>query len=486
MSVSVSLNGTTYTIPQSTERGWGAQVTSWIQAVSQHTLQKSGGSFTLTAEVDFGATYGPKAAYFSSRNSNPSSSGIVRLANAESIGWRNNANSANLLLTVTSGDLLQFNSDTVCLLTATQTLTNKTLTSPIITSFIGPSSAVITPPSVTGTLATLDGTETLTNKALTSPTITISSSASKVAIYDGSNNLSAESTLAVSRGGTNVASYTSGDLLYASGPTTLSKLGIGSNGQFLKVTSSLPSWGTITGTLAAVSKTTTYTIGATDDVIYCNTSGGAFTLTLPAATGSGKVYTIKYTDSGIANALTVQRASSDTIQDVAASLTSVTLNTQGETIIIHDSASAVWQILERRIPCVVTAFTPTGSWSTNTTYTGTYTRMGMWAHFDIHIALAGAPTSAALTVNLPITIDTSKLAAGTNAQTFGIGLVNDTGVRQVPVTVEYNSTTSVAVRYDNSSSPTELVSVTQATPVTLGNTDYVNMQFKVPVSGWNG
>jgi hypothetical protein len=43
-------------------------------------------------------------------------------------------------------------------------------------------------------------------------------------------------------GGTNLASYTVGDLLYASGSTTISKLGIGSTNYFLHSTGSAPSW----------------------------------------------------------------------------------------------------------------------------------------------------------------------------------------------------------------------------------------------------
>lgn len=45
-------------------------------------------------------------------------------------------------------------------------------------------------------------------------------------------------------GGTGLSSYTSGDILYASGTTTLSKLGVGSTGNCLTVSSSLPAWGT--------------------------------------------------------------------------------------------------------------------------------------------------------------------------------------------------------------------------------------------------
>jgi len=57
----------------------------------------------------------------------------------------------------------------VILDTATQTLTNKTLTTPTIASITN--GGTITIPSGAGTFATIAGTQTLTNKTLTSPTI---------------------------------------------------------------------------------------------------------------------------------------------------------------------------------------------------------------------------------------------------------------------------------------------------------------------------
>lgn len=57
----------------------------------------------------------------------------------------------------------------VVLDTATQTLTNKTLTTPTIASITN--GGTITVPSGAGTFATIAGTQTLTNKTLTSPTI---------------------------------------------------------------------------------------------------------------------------------------------------------------------------------------------------------------------------------------------------------------------------------------------------------------------------
>ena len=51
----------------------------------------------------------------------------------------------------------------------------------------------------------------------------------------------------VNRGGTGLTSYTTGDLLYASSSTVLSKINIGSANQVLTVSGGVPSWQNATG-----------------------------------------------------------------------------------------------------------------------------------------------------------------------------------------------------------------------------------------------
>lgn len=113
MSVSVTLNGATYTIPETSETGWGDQVTNWIQVASSALLQKTGGTFTLSAAADFGANYGLKSLYFSTREASPAGSGVVRLSNDEEISWRNAADSADLPLKVDSSNRLTFNGNPI-------------------------------------------------------------------------------------------------------------------------------------------------------------------------------------------------------------------------------------------------------------------------------------------------------------------------------------------------------------------------------------
>jgi hypothetical protein len=127
MSTTLTVTGNNYDFPQTGDENWGDEVTDWATAVTNGMLQKSGGSFFLTAEVDFGATYGLKTSYYKSRGTNVASAGEVRLANTENIKWRNAANSADLGLSVNASNALQFNSLTLVDLSSAQTLTNKTV-----------------------------------------------------------------------------------------------------------------------------------------------------------------------------------------------------------------------------------------------------------------------------------------------------------------------------------------------------------------------
>ena len=103
-------------------------------------------------------------------------------------------------------------------LTNTATLTNKTLTTPVISSISN--SGTVTLPTGSVTLASLTGTETFTNKTLTSPVLTTPSISTMT---------------------------TTGDILYASAASTPARLGIGTEGFVLTVSSGLPVWSASSG-----------------------------------------------------------------------------------------------------------------------------------------------------------------------------------------------------------------------------------------------
>lgn len=113
MSQSVTLNSSSYTIPDVGENDWGQNVTDFLVAIPGAVLQKSGGAFTLTADVDFGANFGLKSIYYKSRSANPATIGTLRLGVSEVVSWRNNANGANLSLGIDASDLLTYDGSRV-------------------------------------------------------------------------------------------------------------------------------------------------------------------------------------------------------------------------------------------------------------------------------------------------------------------------------------------------------------------------------------
>ena len=97
-------------------------------------------------------------------------------------------------------------------------------------------------------------------------------------------------TIGIAYGGTNITSYTKGDILYASDTNVLSKLAKGTDGQVLKLTNGLPAWGTDIDT----NTNTTYSQSAesaTDGAILRLTAGGS---------GSGNDDIKLKSDTGIA------------------------------------------------------------------------------------------------------------------------------------------------------------------------------------------
>lgn len=109
MSELVVFNGASFIIPVPDDVDWGQNVTDFLVAIPAGCLQNTGGAFTLTADANFGATFGLVSAYFKSRTSNIASAGVVRLANADLVEWRNFANSGNNTLGVNSSNQLVYN-----------------------------------------------------------------------------------------------------------------------------------------------------------------------------------------------------------------------------------------------------------------------------------------------------------------------------------------------------------------------------------------
>lgn len=137
-------------------------------------------------------------------------------------------------------------------------------------------------------------------------------------------------------------------------------------------------------------------------------------------------------------------------------------------------------------------WTPTGSISGNTTYTGKRRRVGDMLEVKVHIAYSAAPTTltAGILINLPsgLTIDTNKLVT-TQAYTTvpGIGTHTDIGVANHNVVFAYDTTTSVralAVYTGTTPNQTQIQDISKTSPFTIGSGDMTDLFFTVPITGW--
>lgn len=136
-----------------------------------------------------------------------------------------------------------------------------------------------------------------------------------------------------------------------------------------------------------------------------------------------------------------------------------------------------------------TAWTPTGSWVANTTYTGVYRRVNDTLEARVSLDLTGAPTATSLNINLPagLTIDTSKLLGTLTQNVLGHGTSRDDSSTGEPVlVVRYNGATSVRVYYDLIGSVwlDDSDRVDGSVPVPWANNDTLNIYFSVPILEW--
>lgn len=543
-SVTVNINGTNYTIPEVGERGWGSNVTSWIQAASSGLLQKSGGTFSLTADTDFGSSFGLKSTYYKSRNATPATTGQFRLGNTEGLYWRNAANSANLGLSVNASDILTYNGN------------------PIVgTSALGASSVVLTDSG--GALTT---TTTLARNKVASGT------ASHVLVNDGSGNLSSEAQLAITRGGTGQATAaagfdalapttTNGDMILRAAGTN-ARLPVGASGQVLKVVGSAPTWSSFSGGVNYVSANPDAEGGTTGWATYADAAGSvpvdgtggspnelftqssssplrgtySFQLAKDAANrqGQGVSYDFTVDRADLAKPLMISfdyeasgvftGGDSSDIRVFIYDVTNASLitpapytlqcavnvqcrflsyfqtasNSSSYRLILHTATTnaSVWALKLDNVyvgPDQQSYGSPVSDWvafspnmgATNTTYTGYWRRVGDSMEVQVGFTFSGAP-SAFGSVNLPtgFTIDTAKLANATAYQSnFGEGMVYISGSAQ-PLHLTYSATTGLAMVYEASTS-NQITPTSPTAPYTLDATSRASVWFRVPIAGWS-
>lgn len=136
------------------------------------------------------------------------------------------------------------------------------------------------------------------------------------------------------------------------------------------------------------------------------------------------------------------------------------------------------------------SYTPTGSWTTNTTYSGQYRRVGDNLEVLVQVDTSGAPNSTSLSIDLPnsLSIDSNKLT-NTTAGNDSLGNVwiysNTTAYHG---TTLYNDSTSVLVQVSAANATYTYWNggaVTPTVPNTFGSGNFVIARFSVPIQGWS-
>lgn len=135
-----------------------------------------------------------------------------------------------------------------------------------------------------------------------------------------------------------------------------------------------------------------------------------------------------------------------------------------------------------------TAYTPTGSWTANVTYTGLYRIIGDTMELQAKVLCSAAPTNAALLITIPstYTLTTSKLLVST-ASTNQVGLAylhdNGTNFFYGPCYILTSDPTNIVVRVWNAGS-TYLVadSLSSTVPMTWAINDSALITARFPVT----
>ncbi len=146
-------------------------------------------------------------------------------------------------------------------------------------------------------------------------------------------------TVPIASGGTNITSYTTGDILYASATNVLSKLPIGSTGKKLTVVAGVPAWvdSTAVGAATLTVGSSAITGGTTTRVLYNN----AGTLGEYTVTGTGTTAVLSTSPTLVTPVLGVATATSINKVAITAPVTSSTLTVADGSSLITSGAFAL-------------------------------------------------------------------------------------------------------------------------------------------------
>lgn len=276
---------------------------------------------------------------------------------------------------------------------------------------------------------------------------------------------------------------TGGDIVYGGASGVETRLANGSAGQVLTSagTTAAPTWSAAPGVYTpTASKTSAYN-AVNGDYVLADSSGGTFAVTLPTATAGHKV-AIKKTDTSFV-AVTVV----GTVDGVSGDR----LDTQNE-VIEYLADGTNWHQISRKYPSVWTSYTPTGSWSTNTSYTGYYRRVGDSLQLRITVAVTGAPdavdlsfTSAQLLNGLTgLSLDTGRLSGGAaNISNLGSATLEDAGTSYRFAGALYDKSATI-LHFPTIAAGTSYSDINSTAPFTFASGDSVGIEITIPITSW--
>jgi hypothetical protein len=496
-SVNVTVNGSSYTIPQTNEKGWGTNVTNWIQAISSSTLQPTGGTFSLTNDVNFGNSFGPLAPYYKSASSNLASAGVLRLAVSDQVAWRNNANSANLALSIDASNNLLFNGNIIQ--TAGNANANDSTfyiynnadnTKKLAFSAAGITTAntrTITMPDADVNLTAVPNTTLTGSRAIATTSGGVLTPATTTATELGYVSGVTSAIQTQINGKLTNPMTTTGDVIYSSNNSgAAARLGVGSTGQSLVVASGIPSWGKQLLLAATRSVTTTDSASSTaDDVLIL--SGSSFTETLPNATGNaGKIFVLIHNGTSLSQKYTLATGGGN-VCGIASGSYVLTTNLES-LVVISDGAN--YQCPYHHTDTTSVAYTPTvsGGWTGQSAISFTWERHGhMMRVIGSFSATGSAATIGSVSLPSNTSIDTTGQLANTTAAAgpivgfFHNGAGNSIGG---PAVLALGTSTSVVYN----TNPTTANTTTTPQTGSAGNCGIVNgtcsVTFDVPISDW--